>query len=183
MPRSGTYQLNLTEYKAVFNKYYAPLTLFANQYVHDLEIAKDLVQDVFVKVWEQKIPFQHETKVKSFLFTAVRNKALDFLRSKYHQVNTNISQAELEQLENEGYFLSEVVLTEVSTLLNEAIETLPKRCAQIMKLSIKEYSNQTIAETLGISVKTVIAQKRIAREKLRPLLKGYFSFIAYLLLK
>ncbi|MCK0130826.1 RNA polymerase sigma-70 factor [Flavobacteriaceae bacterium F08102] len=183
MAIKGVYQLPLKEFKDVFNKHYAALCLFANQYVGDMDIAKDVVQEVFVKVWEQKTPFHSTTSIKSFLYTAVKNKSLDFLRSKYYQVNTALSKFDMEELETEGYFLREVVLTEVKTILAQAIQTLPKRCREIMLLSLKEYSNQTIAEKLGISVKTVIAQKRIAHEKLRPLLHGYFSFIAYLFIK
>ena len=172
--------LTLKEYKYLFDTLYASLCIFANKYLNNLDTSKDIVQDVFIKVWEDKIGFQNENTIKSFLYTAVKNKSLDYLKSKQYKSTYNLPIEKLEKLDTESFFLREVVIVETSNIIDKAINSLPNKCAQIIRLSIKEYSNKEIAEELSISVNTVKAQKKIAYQKLRPLLKDYFILIAYI---
>ncbi|KAB1067729.1 RNA polymerase sigma-70 factor [Tamlana haliotis] len=173
------HNLSLKAYKDVFDSLYASLCIFAKSYVNNLDIAKDLVQDVFIKVWEDKIAFKNELAVKSYLYTSVKNRALDYLKSKRYKETDHMSVIELDVLNKESFYLKEVVIEEASSRIEEAINTLPNKCAQIIRLSIKEYSNNEIATHLEISVNTVKAQKKIAYKRLRPLLKDYFVFIAF----
>lgn len=174
------YRLTLKEYKGLFNRLYTSLCLFANKYLENIEISKDIVQDVFIKVWENKIEFQSENTIKSYLYTAVKNKSLDYLKSKRVKTTDHLSTLEIEKIETEAYFLREVVVVETSKIIEEAINTLPDRCAQVIRLSIKEFTNSQIAEELSVSINTVKAQKKIAYKKLRPLLKDYFVLIAFI---
>jgi len=174
------YKLTLKEYKSLFDKLYTSLCLFANKYLENLEVSKDIVQDVFIKIWEDKIEFQNENNIKSYLYTSVKNKCLDYLKSKRYRSTDHLSTGEIEQLETEPFFLREVVILETSSIIENAINTLPTRCAQIIRLSIKEFSNADIADELGISINTVKAQKKIAYKRLKPLLKDYFILIAFI---
>ncbi|MEM1337110.1 MAG: RNA polymerase sigma-70 factor [Bacteroidota bacterium] len=180
MSEQNAHTLSLAAYKAHFDTLYVPLCLFANKYVHNLNTAKDLVQEVFIKIWEDKIELKNENVIKSYLYTAVRNKSLDFLKSRHHKSSERYSKEEFESIQTETFFLREVVISETSTIIENAVNTLPKKCAQIIKLSLKEYSNKEIAQELSISVNTVKAQKRIAYQKLRPILKESFFLIAYI---
>ncbi|CDF79567.1 RNA polymerase sigma-70 factor [Formosa agariphila KMM 3901] len=171
--------MSLKAYKNVFDSLYASLCLFANSYVKDIDIAKDLVQDVFIKVWEDQIQFNNEAAIKSYLYTAVKNRSLDFLKSSRFKATDLMSVVELDTLNKESFYLKEVVIEEASTKIEEAINTLPCKCAQIMRLSIKEFTNVEIANQLAISVNTVKAQKKIAYKRLRPLLKDYYIYIAF----
>ncbi|MDD7886253.1 RNA polymerase sigma-70 factor [Flavivirga sp. 57AJ16] len=170
----------MKEYKSLFNKLYTSLCLFANNYLENLEVSKDIVQDVFIKIWEDKIEFKNENTIKSYLYTSVKNKSLDYLKSKRVKTTDHFSIDEMEQLETEPFFLREVVILETSKIIEEAINTLPNRCAQVIRLSIKNYSNAEIAEELNLSVNTVKAQKKIAYKRLKPLLKDYFILIAFI---
>ena len=174
------YKLTLKEYKKLFNKLYTSLCLFANKYIDNMEASKDIVQDVFVKIWEDKIEFQDESNIKSYLYTSVKNKSLDYLKSKRVKTTDRLSQDDIEYLETEPFFLREVVVLETSKIIEEAINTLPNRCAQIIRLSIKDFTNADIAEALGISINTVKAQKKIAYKRLKPILKDYFILIAFI---
>ena len=173
------YKLTIKEYKSLFDKLYISLCLFSNKYINDIEISKDLVQDVFIKIWEEKIIFKNENNIKSYLYTSVKNKSLDYLKSKRYRSTDNFSVNQIEQLENETYFLREVVVIETSSIIEKAINTLPNKCAKIIRLSIKDFKNSEIAEELGISINTVKAQKKIAYKRLKPLLKDYFVLIAF----
>mgnify|MGYP003637698763 FL=1 len=173
------YKLTIKEYKNLFDKLYISLCLFSNKYIDDIDISKDLVQDVFIKIWEEKIVFKNENNIKSYLYTSVKNKSLDYLKSKRYKSTDNFSANQIEQLENESYFLREVVVVEASNIIEKAINTLPNKCANIIRLSIKDLKNSEIAEELGISINTVKAQKKIAYKRLKPLLKDYFILIAF----
>jgi len=174
------YQLTLKEYKNLFDTSYTTLCLFSNTYINNIETSKDVVQEVFIKIWENKVTFKNEHTIKSYLYTAVKNKSLDLLKSKRYKSTDHVSAEELEKLETEPFFLREVVILETSNIIEKAITTLPTKCAEIMKLSVQGYSNSEIATELGISINTVKTQKKIAYKKLKPLLKEYLLLLAYL---
>lgn len=154
--------------------------MFAFKYVQNLEVSKDIVQDVFVKIWEDKIKFLNENAVRSYLYTSVKNKCLDRLKSKSHKSTGLLSERKMEELEDESFFLREVIIIETSVIIENAVNTLPNKCAQIIKLSLKGLSNETIAEELELSLNTIKAQKKIAYKRLKPLLKGYFVLTAFI---
>ena len=180
MRKNDPFILSLKEYKNLFEKLYSSLCLFANKYLDNLELSRDIVQDVFIKIWEDKIEFNDENTIKSYLYTSVKNRCLDYLKSKHHKSLEYYSINEIERLETEHFFLREIVVAEASSLIENAINTLPNRCAQIIRLSIKDFTNAQIAEELNISINTVKAQKKIAYKKLKPLLRDYFILIAFI---
>jgi RNA polymerase sigma-70 factor (family 1) len=171
--------LTLKEYSDLFDNVYKPLCLFANKYIESLEVSKDIVQDVFVKIWEDKIEFQNKNAIKSYLYTSVKNKSLDYLKSKFYKSTDFLSIIKLENLQTEPFFLRELVIVETSNIIEKAINTLPNKCAKIIKLSLNGLTNVKIANELGLSINTIKAQKRIAYKRLKPLLKGYFVFIGF----
>ena len=173
-------QLSAKEYKALFNTYYTPLCLFSNKYMNNLDLSKDVVQDVFINVWKKKVVLRSEAEIKSFLYTAVKNKSLDYLKSKYQKTKSPHTLDDIKKMEKENFFYKEVVVTEASEILEKAINTLPVKCKKIIQLSLNGLSNKQIAEELSISLNTIKTQKRIAYTRLRPLLKDYFFlFIPY----
>lgn len=174
----GSYQISKKEYKVLFDTYYSPLCNFAYKYLSDYDACKDVVQEVFIKVWNKQINFYSETSQKSYLYTAVKNKALDVIKSKGYASRDPLSEAELSVLQSDSYFAREVVLEESSRLIQEAVNSLPFKCKQIINLSLNGYKNDEISKELSISINTVKAQKRIAYGKLRVLLKGAFFLIA-----
>ena len=72
-------KLNEQGFHDIFNKYYVTLCLFANQYTENQETSADIVQDSFAKLWQIREDFFYLHQVKAFLYTAVRNKALNEL--------------------------------------------------------------------------------------------------------
>lgn len=174
------YTLSLKEYKNLFHKSYSGLCLFANSYVDDIELSKDIVQTAFIKIWEDQIEFRNEYSVKSYLYTAVKNRSLDHLKSKHFKRTDRIDDLHFDQIEKESVFLREITVAETSQLIENAVQTLPTKCAQIIRLAIKEYSNAEIADTLKISINTVKTQKKIAYKRLRPILKDYFILIGFI---
>ncbi|MCK0147142.1 RNA polymerase sigma-70 factor [Arenibacter sp. F26102] len=180
MKNAAKYTLSLKQYKAFFNLLYTPLCLFSNKYIEDLDTSKDIVQDVFIKIWEDKIEFQNENNIKSYLYTSVKNKSIDYLQTKQYRLKDRLSIQNLEKLESEDFFSREVVIIETSIIIERAINTLPNKCANIIRLSFKNLSNIEIAMELGISLNTVKTQKKIGYKRLKPLLKDYVALVAFL---
>lgn len=176
---SEPYQLTLKEYEKAFDSLYTLLCLFANKYLNDLEASKDIVQVVFIKIWEDNIGFRSEENIKSYLYTSVKNKSLDYIKSKRVKSTEKLSSLKIEDIETEPFYLREVVVLETHSIIEKAIQTLPKKCAQIIRLSINNFTNPEIATELGISINTVKAQKKIAYKKLKPILKDYLILIAF----
>ncbi|WP_461532458.1 RNA polymerase sigma-70 factor [Sinomicrobium sp.] len=177
MHKSGKYSLSLKKYRDFFVEFYTPLCLFANKYLDNLELSRDLVQDVFLKIWEDKIEFRGEEHIKSFLYVSVRNKCLDHLKSKRHLTTDALDDKTIEKLEGEAYFLREVVVQEASGIVEKAINTLPEQCARVVRLSLQSLTNAEIAEEMGVSINTVKTQKKIAYKRLRPLLDKYYILL------
>ena len=150
--------------------------------MNDIELSKDVVQDVFINIWQKKTIPKEKLAVKAYLYTAVKNKSLDYLKSKYQRVKSNQTLDDIKKSEKDSFFLREVVVVEASEIIEKAVNTLPIKCKRIINLSLKGLSNKQIAEELSISTSTIKTQKKIAYQKMRPLLKDYFLLLSPLFL-
>ncbi len=167
MSKDKLHPISIEGYKSLFDTLYPPLCLFANTYLKDIDTSKDIVQDVFIKVWERKIQYPNFYAIKSFLYTSVRNRCLDYLKSKYHRSVIQSSDIDFDQLFTEEFFLTQLTIIDTYSQLETAIKQLPNKCERVIRLSLKAYTNEEIAEEMSISKNTVKSQKRIAYEKLR----------------
>lgn len=166
--------LSAKEFKTLFDQKYVPLCLFTNKYINDIEVSKDIVQDVFIKIWAKKITFRDKNCIHSYLYKSVKNKSLDYLKSSRYKFSEALSDHDMARLESDSYFYREIAVIETSDMIDDAINTLPKKCAQIIRLSMKGLTNLSVAEELEISHNTVKAQKKIAYRRLKPLLGGIY---------
>jgi len=174
------YILTKRTYKTLFNDLYIPLCLFANTYVKQPATAEDLVQEVFIKIWEDQVQFKNENTIRAYMYTAVRNRSINFVKSKYQQSTGLFTTEEIELMETDSFFIRETVFIETISIINKALGTLPGECAKIIRLSLNDYTNKEIAEELSLSINTVKTQKKIAYRKLRPLLKDSLLLILLL---
>jgi RNA polymerase sigma-70 factor (family 1) len=157
-----------------FRQYYTSLCFFANSILHNEDVAKDLVQDCFVKLWNSQTIKERADTVQSFLYTAVRNKCLDFLRKK-----KVMKKAELQLIKNSSNldfeYFDEVAFAEMIRQIVDHIEELPSRMRQVFKLYYMEGKKyKQIACELNSSPEAVRKQKtralKIIREKFLSLL-------------
>ncbi|AUP78043.1 RNA polymerase sigma-70 factor [Flavivirga eckloniae] len=167
MDQNKLRKLTSKEFEEIFNRLYDSLCLFAHKYVNDLGVSEDIVQNVFIKVWEDKVVFRDEDRIVGFFYTAVKNKSLDYLRSKYAKDVKAYTSEDLETLQTENYFLSEAILIETSDVIEKTMKSLPNKCAEAMRLSIENYTNKEIAEEMNISIYTVKEYKKMAYQKFR----------------
>lgn len=160
---------------------------FAREYVLSEKDAEDIVQDIFIELYEKDKKYDPVNQT-AYLFTSIKNRCIDHLRrKKLEQEAANHLQEEyfltlrmkLDSLEILDLSISD---REIEKVLEEALQSLPKRCRAIfIKHKIEGEKQKEIAEELKISPKTVENQLTIAYKKLRIALKNYAPLIFLLL--
>lgn len=167
-------------FDALFRRYYEPLCHYAASLTDgDLDEAEDLVQQSFVKLWEQRATFEVQWSVKAYLYKMVHNRCLNRIRDaqtreKYKVYNA----AQLEQ----GYENDPGAASELNERILQALDTLPTECRRIFELSrFEELKYREIADQLGISIKTVETQMGKALRLMRTELADYLITLIALL--
>lgn len=151
-------------FNQLFEKLYSPLCFFCNNYVSDMNLARSLVQQVFVDLWIKREKLNINHSINSYLYNAVRNKSIDYLRMQKKKVQITQTIAN----NNKIPFQDLIHEAELNDLLNKSINKLPERCREIFILCRFEgLKNKQVAEKLNISIKTVEMQIGIALKKLR----------------
>lgn len=165
----------------IYLLYYSRMFRFAKEYVLFDEDAENIVQDVFLLLWEKREVLDIQISLVSYLFALVKNKSLDYLRHKViaDEYKQELS-AKLTALELLNYsFTSD---EEIEQILMTAINKLPERCRQVfLKSRIEGKRNREIANELNLTVSTVENQMTIALRKLRVELKDYLPLLLFLL--
>ena len=157
-------QGNEESFAKAFDHYYTSLCYFADKFIHDLDESRSLVQQVFVDLWikRDKLVIQHS--LKSYLFKATKNSALDYLKHKLVETRY-LNDIKPEEIIDERDLIEEA---ELNARINAAIGELPEKCREIFILCrFEELRYTEIALRLGISVKTVEMQMGIALKKLK----------------
>jgi RNA polymerase sigma-70 factor (ECF subfamily) len=157
--------------EAVFRRYYTPLGRTVNRMVNDQQATEDIVQDVFLKIWNNRKDLSFTFSIKSYLYRAAINAALNYLEKNKRTVGLETEyypEPTAEGVEDQLHF------QEVESRVQEAIETLPPACKTIFVLSrYEEMSYREIADSLQISVKTVENQMGKALRQMRQYLSAY----------
>jgi RNA polymerase sigma-70 factor (family 1) len=171
--------LKENELKAVFDLYYKSLLMYANRFLPSVAECEDLIQDVFISIWEKKITFPDEISLKIYLYKSARNKCYNIIKHK--KIEQDYAFNAIQSLENDNLFLKQVLEEEVVRELYQAIEILPERKKEIIKLSLKGIKNAEIAEILNIKLQTVKTLKSqsytILREKFKDISNLIYLFI------
>lgn len=145
-------------FNALFRHFYPMLCLFAGRILADEQAAKDVAQEAMLKAWQMRQGFTTIPKLKSFLFTCVKNGCLmDFRKQKYHEKYQSLMQgADLDDQDA----LKEIIQSEVVTRIFSQVDTLPEQCRKVILMTFEEGKKPSqIAEEMGISVSTVNSQK------------------------
>lgn len=156
-------------FNKAFDLYYSRLCFFADKILHDFDLSRSLVQQVFVDLWIKRSRLQIDS-LQSYLYQSVRNASLDVLK---HKKTESKYLATLEK--EEAVQLTDLMEdAELADRINRAIQNLPEKCREIFILCrFDELKYAEIAARLNISVKTVEMQISIALKKLRKELSDY----------
>jgi RNA polymerase sigma-70 factor (family 1) len=160
-------------YEALFRALYPSLCSIVDRRVQSPEIAEELVQDLFARVWERRLHLDPEQSITSYLYRSAKNQALNFLKHRKianEAVGTVVLSLRPAQFSPED----DLCHTELATAAQQAIERLPNRCREIFLLSRQgDLTYAEIASLLGLSVKTVETQMSRALRSLRSDLLPY----------
>lgn len=158
-------------FKELFNRHYRSLCNYAMRVVVVPEIAEEVVSDVFVKLWKNRENIEVHTSFEAYMYRAVRNQALDYLKLRSYR------NRERDSLESVQWTLAhadhhtpveEIIFNEFYERIEGYICALPRQCQLIFRLSREEgLRYREIADRLKISVKTVETQMGRALKTLR----------------
>ncbi len=173
---------NFTEadFEQLFKNYFKPLVNFANKFLRNIDDSKEIVHDVFVKLWEKRDTLDSEKSIKSYIYTAVNNRCLNFIRNNKKFSDT----VELENKDSNLSATQNIEELEIQAIITKTLENLSPKVRKVFMLS--RYENlkyAEIAETIGISVKTVESHISKALKELRKNLREYLALIIIFLLK
>ncbi|RHU26289.1 RNA polymerase sigma-70 factor [Parabacteroides sp. TM07-1AC] len=177
------------KFEDIYLSYFSKMKHFATEYVISDEDAENIVQDVFVELWENKEMLNMHMNLIAYLFTTIKNKCLNHMRHKIVVQNTATKMQEeylislrmnldsLEAFDNKLFSDQDI-----EKIINRALDSLPEKCRTIFFMSkIEGKKQKEIAQELNISINTVGTQIGIAYKKLRTELKDYLPIMLFLL--
>lgn len=143
------------EFEGIFRQYYKSLCSYAFTILKDAVNSEDVVQDVFIKVWENQKFQIGEDQIRYYLFTAVRNNCLNWLKkNNKHLIQELKEEDAIEEIKITAG--NEEKKEDPGSLISHALKQLPPKCREVFVLSrISGLTYQQIADSLGISKKTV----------------------------
>ena len=162
-------------YSDLFDGYFDKLFTFALNMVFREDVANDIVQEVFIAIWESDKKYNSYHGFRAFLYDAVKNRCLNYL--KHEEVERRHAEILLQEQneEDEDYRL---MREELYRELHRTVDELPKRCRQVFELHLQGKKNEEIAQVLELSVETVKKKKKKAMYFLRERLgKSYYLLI------
>ncbi len=167
--------LDKESFEALFRLYFRPLTAFSSKFVKDTDIAKSIVHDVFVKLWEKREMIDVNKKVKSYLYTSVNNRSLNHIRDNKKYTSTESFQEHLPDSLSQD-FNDTFTAAEIQQRISLTLDSLPPKCRKAFELSRFEHKKyKEIAEELGVSVKTIETHISKALKAMRKNLAEYLT--------
>ena len=178
-----------TRFEDIYLSYFSKMKYFAKEYVISEEDAENIVQDVFVELWENKEMLNMHMNLIAYLFTTIKNKCLNHLRHKLvvqetasklqeeYTISLRMNLDSLEAVDN-NLFSDQ----DIEKIISRALDTLSEKCRTIFIMSkIEGKKQKEIAQELNISINTIETQMGIAYKKLRIELKDYFPILLFIL--
>ena len=173
-------QKDLKTFEIYYKEHYKRFFLLACKYLKDTSLAEEIVNDVFIKIWEDGNKLSIEISLKSYIYKAVINRSINLLQKikKEQQL-----QEELPFVFDQSYEMMKIEENEMAIMLYAAIDNLPQQCRKVFELSRFEHlKQQEIADKLGISIKTVKNHITHALKELNKNLDNYMVLIILTLL-
>lgn len=170
-------------FETVFKSHFKALHAYAYTILRDHEEAEEVVQAMFLRLWERKEKLEIRTSLKAYLYRSIHNDCMNLI--KHEKVKLKYQSHAVYTMKNETDNASnKVQLTELEERLHQALNKLPEGCRTVFQLSrFEELKYQEIADRLKISVKTVENQMGKALRILRMELADFLPIIIVLLFK
>lgn len=160
-------------FETLYNQYFDRLLVMANRYTRNIQDAEDIVEDAFIRLWNQRQEQVNADTIAVFLYRSVKYKCYDYLRHNTVKKEHQPALIRLLDTNEEGDFSVELIRLEMIRLIYDLAATLPEKMKAIFLLTYESgLKPAEIAERLQISVQTVKNQRIKAVHLLRQSLKG-----------
>ncbi len=160
---------------SLYENFFVALCIFARNFVNDHTEAEDIVQEVFCRIYDNRMRFENIGSLRSYIYGAVRNECLNHIREmKRRRVRES---RYIEEARDESIFFDLMVENEVYRQLHRLLAELPPQCRNIFERTLDGFTSEQIAAALNISAETVKTQrkkaKRIMKERYALLYKTF----------
>ncbi len=168
-----------TAFELLFKFYYPGLVIFASNIVLSKDEAEEIVQDFFVRLWDNRQNIKTDSNLKNYFFTSVKNRSINFLKS--NEIKRQIIEELEKQMKNKLLYNPDIYVdTELQRRLKTAFAKLPPRTAEIFTMSrFRGLTNDEIANDLKLSKRTVETQVSKALKILRKELQGFATLLLF----
>ena len=162
-------------FKYIFDTYFTALCRFMYLYLGNTQEAEDIARDILASIWENRKKLEIRLTFKAYLFQAAKNRCLNAIRDRKATVSLDdINGQDTPQVNVTDSLETE----ELNHLIQEAILSLPDKCREVfLKSRTNNLTNQEIAESMDISVKTVEAQITKALKQIRKFLGEQYYYL------
>jgi RNA polymerase sigma-70 factor (ECF subfamily) len=173
---------DVAAFEHLFHTYYSELCRYALLFIDDEAAAENIVQDLFIYIWEHRETIEFQSSYKNYLFQAARYKVLNYKRNKALQERKR-EEIGKKTSDIDDFRTEEAIeLKELNRIIDEAIALLPDKCQQIFRLSRKdELSYHEIAELMLISESTVKNHISTAIKKIKSYIRLFYPDVYILL--
>ena len=163
-------------FERLYHLYYHRLFRFAMHLMKNEMYCEEVISDVFFNIWQIREKLPSITDLDAYLFRSVKNMALNNLDKENRKPKCEKLSVTIEYIPDDGDPESLMINDELNQALSDAVESLPEKCRIIFKLAHEdEFPYKKISEILGISVKTIDAQMRIAKQKIEEAVKKHLK--------
>lgn len=163
-------------FSLLFRTYYTDLVLFCGNFIKDKSACEDIVQSIFLKLWNDRKIIQIETSLKSYLLKSVRNSCFDAFRHQeiVRQYESEYENSVLDCYDTENYML----YSDLYDHLRRALGQVPEQYRRVFEMNRFEgLKYREIAKELNVSERTVEVRVGKALEILRKQLKDFFVLL------
>ncbi len=165
---------------AIYRKYWQQLYLSAYNVLKDKLACEDIIQELFIKLWNNRHSIEINVSLKAYLYAATRYEV--YRQVKNGKVTSDVFDRLFESLQTPVEY-ENIEYKELMTRVSLVVNTLPDKCREVYKLSREDYlSHKQIASRLNISTKTVENHIAKALRQLRTSLGSFFSLLMAILL-
>jgi RNA polymerase sigma-70 factor (ECF subfamily) len=180
---------NSDAFERIFRKYFPELCSYAKGIVKSGEAATEIVEDLFLYLWENCEDIVITVSLKSYIYQSVHHRCLKYLRhlkveQKYNEyLQYTLTDTELQHPVSDSYPVANLISKELEDLVEQTIQSLPEKCREIFCLHrFEDLTYPQIAQKLDVSINTVKTQMARALQKLRLNLKEYLPMAVFSLM-
>lgn len=175
-----------TAFEIVFLRYYAHLCSYANSILGSKDTSEEVVQELFVKLWENRKNIEITTSLKAYLYRTTHNQCLNQIeswkiRNAYVKNHAQVHEHNIVPFSGD-YPIANLIVRELEDKINDSIKSLPEQCREIFLLiRVHNKSYQEVANRLNISINTVKTQMQRAVFKMKDMLQEYLPYLLFIL--